>query len=354
MRLIFLLFFLIQFAFGQTRDSIVNVHYQKDTTHLTCKDTTYKVWRDSSYVIKIDMDTLFRGMYVNSFNTIVSDPVKQNALIADAKTLKLNHISCYSISTTNNPAALAAFIPKLKRNTKIKTIAPAISSTSGITSWRGWNNTHPDSSDVDELTLEFEFYNQTDFKTAWKTNCALFQEMNKAVKDGTFKGMNDYKGWWTSSSRDLSPATTQCPDTEVFYFSVPINDLYLHDYRVAPDYGYMDKRINDLNNSGIEQGKVIRIVVLFSAEPDFMGGWLKAGHTLDEAFWIVYNAFKLKKYSNVRMLGWMCFHLDYWRANHSTTNVAARMSAPAPIIFSEKGFSNKTTRKHKKVAKHLE
>lgn len=338
----------VSVTFGQTRDSLVYTKVTIPVTH----DSLITVHHDSTYtrVDTLKIDTLFRGMYVNSFNTIVSDPVKQTAFINDANKLKLTSISCYSISTTNNPIALALFLARIKRETKIKTICPAISSTSGIDSWASWNNSHPDSTDVSGITIEYEAYNQTDVKAAWKTNCALYQRAYSYYKSGVFKLFNDYKGWWTSSTRDLTPMPIQTPDTEVFYFSIGQNELNLHDYRVQPDYGYMDKRLIDLNNSGIESNKVIRVVVLFSAEPDFMGPWLKSGHTLEEGFWIVYNAFKLKGYSKVKIIGWMCFHLDYWRANQAPM-ILARSISPTQIIYSEKGFKNKTTRKHKRIAK---
>lgn len=351
MRLTILFILLSAFAFGQgytVKPRLVTVPVSHDTTYVTHHDSTYTVY-DTTYT-----DTLFRGFYVNSFNTIVSDAAKQNAFITDANKLKLTSISCYSISTTNNPSALALFLARIKRETKIKTICPAVSSLSGIDSWATWNNSHPDSSDVSGVTLEYEAYNQTDVKTAWKTNCSFYQRMYYHYKNGTFKVFNDYKGWWTSSTRDLTPMPTQTPDTEVFYFSIGQNELNLHDYRVQPEYSYMDKRLNDLNNSGIESNKVIRVAVLFSAEPDFMGPWLKSGHTLDEAFTVVYNAFKLKGYTKVKLIGWMCFHLDYYRANQPASAPMMMARGAAPTVFSEKGFKNKTTRKHKKVANHIE
>ncbi len=343
-------------ASGQTpQDSISVLAKIKNP----CTADTVKItWLGGMIKIPINIpcpDTLFRGVYVNGTSSIVGNKVKEDALIADLNMFKINHTSHYSISSTSNPTGLANLFTRMKAETKVKTIAPAISSSSGINNWKTWNINHSDATDVDMLTLEFEPYNQTDFKTAWKTDCQYFREMDDLRKNGTIKGHNDYKGWWTSSSRDLTPLITECPDTLVKYYSINLNRLFLHDYRVAPDPKYMEKRMNDLEASGIESGKTIRVAVLFSCEPDFLQGWLKQGHTLDEAFWIVYNYFKAKNYKRVVLVGWMAFHLDFLRASQQSIALMGvrSMQAQKPV-FSESNFKNKTTRKHKRLVKHLE
>ncbi len=338
-------------ASAQTyRDSVGQVAH--DTTYQVT--VTSKTTHDSIFRVLIPVtDTLIRIMYVNATNTAAADPVKVNAMIKDLNFLKITHTFHYSISATSNPTAMANLFTKTKTETKVATMAPAVSGTTEINRWVTWNGSHTGLADVEAIALEFEEYNQTDFKAAWNTKINLLQTLNNLKNTGTIKGFHEYKGWWTSSSRDLTPLPTQVPDTMVKYFSIKPNLLLVHDYRVKPEWPYLEKRYNDLEASGKESGKVISTVVLFSAEPNFMGPWLAAGHTLEEAFWIIHAAFKAKNYKYVKLVGWACFHLDFWRAHQPTPAfmVGRSMKAAKPI-FSKNNFKNKTTRKSTKIAKY--
>ena len=331
----------------------VSAQSYRDSVGKVTHDTTYQVTvnaqtsHDSIFRVPIPTsDTLFRGMYSTGTKGVVGNKALEDAIIATCNKLKLTHLSFYSLSGAN-ATNLAKFFIRLRKETSVKELCATPGSGSSITTYTSWNNSHPDSSDYDCFNLEYEPWNAADVATAWTTNRTYLQQMAAAVSNRSLTKFTDYFGWWTKS-----PMSTQTPDTLVKYLTVGKNFFLLHDYRVAPDYNYMDKRINDVNNAAKRQGKVARIRVIFSAEPDFMQPWLSQGHTLDEAFTIVYNAFKAKNYSNVIMDGWMCFTMDFWKASQPVQALmgARSMVAPKPI-FSEKNFKNKTTRRSKQLAK---
>lgn len=335
-------------AFGQAQDSLTITTKIKNPC---VADTVKVMWIGGTVKIPVNVpcpDTLFRGIYVNAWSSIIGNKSKEDALIADLNKYRANHISIYSISSTTNASLTTALFVRIRLETKVKTICPAISSSGGIDNWKSWNNSHSPDQDVDGVTLEYEAYNQSNVATAWGNNILYLQQMDAGVKSGIFKTFSDYFGWWK-----VEPMVTQTPDTLVKYFHVKLNNFFLHDYRTSPDWPYMKSRTGTLNASGIEQGKVIRIKILFSCEPDFLQNWLKAGHTVEEAFWIVYNAFKAEKYTNVIIDGYMVFHLDFLRASQpATAFMSVRSMVAAKPMFSENNFKNKTTRKGKRIMKY--
>ncbi len=358
MKLLTYLLFLSSFAQGQTyRDSIVERKVTVPTSHDTT--ITYQTFHDSTYTvydtIKIYIDTLFKGIYVNGWSSVIGNKVKEDALIASLNFYRLNHISIYSISSNTGATNTALLFKRIRSETGVKTICPAISSSNGINNWVAWNNSHVTAEDVDGVTFEYEAYNQTDVAAAWKTNVAMIQQADGSVKAKIFIMFNEYFGWWTKV-----PMIAETPDTLAKYFGatsvkVTLNKLFLHDYRTTPDPGYMYSRLATLNASGIERGVIVPVNILFSYEPDFLQNWLKNNHTVEEAFWIVYNGIKSKGYTNIKVTGYMGFHLDFLRASSpvSAPMMMAKGAKPQEKIYSEKRFKNKTTRKSKRMAKYL-
>jgi hypothetical protein len=49
-----------------------------------------------------------------------------------------------------------------------------------------------------------------------------------------------------------------------------LDRILVHDYRTKPDFGYMKSRLSYLGQAAHSQNKIIKIIVLFSAEHDFM------------------------------------------------------------------------------------
>jgi hypothetical protein len=318
---------------------------QKVFQLITFPDTVKVIVRDTVYVqvpvdtIAAPRDTIWRGIYVNSFNAVYNDQVKMDALIRDLNRWNMNSIHLYglsSISSTDYPK-LASAISRIKRETKVKdVVATAGSSTTFTGSRTTYNKAYGDTADFTGWNLEYESWNQTDITLGWTTNKSYLTQMKSGMTTGQVSSSVQYFGWWSKA-----PMATEAAPFLI------ANTTYglIHDYRVSPDWAYMLSRMTDLNNAAKAAGKTFTVRVIFSAEPAFMQEYLKT-HTLDQAYQALYAGYKSANLTNVKLDGYLVFHVDFLRVSQPYTNSSARVAR----VLNDPLFKNETTESHLKTA----
>ena len=337
----------------------------RDSTYkkqiITYKDTTIKVLKDSTYVIRIpspcanpiDTNTIqtYRATYISKYNQIVGNKLLENALIRDCIAKRFNSLHCYGASSSNY-SAMASLNTRLRIEGGVKEI---VAVTQGAPEAFGWvktyNSVTPDAGDFDAVNFEYEPWNGgVNMPTMWATNKSWLNQVHTGLTTIPLDHNYDYFGWWSAS-----PMTLEAPSTLVATTSI----VLLHDYRLQPEFAYMRGRLNDINKAAIAQNKIVDIVVIFSSEPAFMQTWLKT-HTLDQALAIIKTGFDAQNYTNLKLKGWLNFHLDFLRVAQPTppvTTPAALSVTPTPQFrapgvpqYSSPGFRNVTTAKSKRMA----
>lgn len=255
------------FAYGQTKDSIVTVHYQKDTTHITYHDTTYKVWRDSSYVIQVPIPFVsLKGFYDNDMSSYLGIAAKEDAQINWHVKNGDNSIAGYGfgdrITSTSKWPIIANYIKKCKR--KGINVGFIYSSTATLASLSAYQAAQTsDSTKFTFVISELEPYNSGDYATFYKTIRA-FSEWAKKQTPKVERCI--YMGW---------------PSAEAWDSIVTNSDkTYLHAY-VQPATmtgtgirGYTRGRTTTIAN--IVNAKYAsnptfkyKVAIIFSCEPSF-------------------------------------------------------------------------------------
>jgi len=319
----------------------------------------------------VKKDTLFRGEYLNGFKNIVGNKILEDALIHDLKVWKVNATYAYDLHNilgTSKEPALAKLNARLKREVGIKEVGAARGNSSSCTgAATTFNKAYPDSCDFDSWNLEFEAYNakpkigggytfdsneasgpsnEASRALAWADNLRYLQEMKAGKAAGQVDHSVQYWGWYKT------PFVTAAPKAIVELTDYAI----VHDYEKVPSFSYTASRCDELNIQAGIRGGITIVRPLFSTEPDFMQAWIKAGHTLDEAFYIWYAGFLAKKYKNLKSDGYIDFALDYRRVAEPTYPVPMARMVNGELVemlpdFADIDFTNETLPSHKEMAK---
>lgn len=337
--------------------------YQKQV--ITYKDTTVKVRKDSSYTVRvptpcnvvIPVDTTwinnYRATYITKYYLIVGNKTLEDALIRDCKAKKFNSINCYDASTANyvNMAKLNA---RLRTEGGIKEITAVTQGAPEVMGWvKTYNSVTNDAGDFDAVNFEYEPWNGgVNMPTMWVKNKLWLDQVHSQLNTIPLDHNYDYFGWWLAS-----PMIPEAPIELVKNTS----SVMLHCYRSVPEFNYLKTRCYDINKAAIAQGKIVNIIVIFSSEPAFMQTWLKT-HTLEEALVIVRVGFNAQNYSNLKLAGYLNFHLDFLRVAQPTPPPATLLAGTAKQFpqfrskgtpqYAAPGFINRTTPKSKRMVKY--
>lgn len=268
---------------------------------------------------KINTNPTYRGLYVDNFNTILGDTAKENTLLRWCKQYKIKVISLYDLNTifqhpANNNPKLAAFIKKAKTNYQIRQVAAVRGTDANFTQTISiYNDTRTDTTErFNVFNLENEWWNNG---TACDFTCYtahLKTEFNLAHAAVPPIISEEYIGWFLNpAGQDQLQA-----DTLVKYS----DRILVHDYRTAPDFGYMQSRLRFLGKAAKTQGKVISIIIIFSAEPSFMANYFDVNaqnHSFDDAYAAIvtqHNAATFTGKNNIKIIGYQLFDYSYAKA----------------------------------------
>jgi hypothetical protein len=264
---------------------------------------------------RINTSPTYRGLYVDNFDNILGDTAQENSLLRWCKKYKIKVISLYDLNTllqnSSNNAALALFIKKSKNSYGVKEVTAIRGNGMGFSQTLSiYNNTRSDTT---------ERFNVFNLENEWWNNGPT---CNFSCYTGDLKTMNtaahtavpallceEYIGWFQNpTGQDQLQA-----DTLVYYS----DRILVHDYRSSPDFGYMQSRLVNLGKAAKRQGKIMSIIVIFSAEPSFMGNYFDINgqnHSFDDAYAEIVAQHNATAFSNkqyIKIIGYQIFDYSY-------------------------------------------
>lgn len=294
-----------------------------------------------------------RGMYVGQFYTILGDAKAEQALLEYAKNNKITYLALYTlhrdiIGNSDREQQLSDFILKAKTLYGVQEVGAVIEGKAFFAEVNDYNGNHPDCltkealselypelSDIlnnlnlnlsilnsffcynlkhlgkfDVLNTEYEYWNEDHREEAFKKYVDVLTYV-KTISQGTVPAVKaeSYLGW-------PSPE-------EVEQISPLLDRVLLHAYRTDADqtYSYTRTRLSYFGS----QGKKVTVYPIFSAEKDFMGGWLKQNSVskAEETFQAEFDAETADWKENIDLGGYQWFTYADMSASRVVTGIKA-------------------------------
>lgn len=264
----------------------------------------------------------YRGVYVNAFDTMLGNVAAEDSMLNWCKAHGFNAISLYSLNAVMGDeryTSLARFMKKARTGGYgITQIAAVRGSSANFTQNANYDNGR---TDLDErfnvYNLENEWWNNgPDCPFGCYTNILQFMSQ-KALAANPKIIREAYMGWFQNpDGNELSQAKTLTKN---------LDRVLVHDYRTSPSFGYMQSRLSYLGRAAKSQNRVIDVIVLFSAEPEFMQNYYSTtgqNKTFDDAYAAIvaqHDAATFTGKDNIRIIGYQVFQYSL-----------ARQARPAP------------------------
>jgi len=261
----------------------------------------------------IDNPATHKGMYIDGANTIIGNTTKENALINYAVNKGINSFAFYGlksvISSSSNYSKVASFLSRCNQSGITNFVYVVVyypGSVNGLdtTYIRKYNNSRSSTSEkFDGVNLEWEFWNGA---TTWTTYLSTLKSYYNWTRKVSPNLCNEvYFGWFNN------PSTI--PQTMADELVTYCDRILLHDYRTAPQVSYMESRMDYLGLAAIDQSKTKKIIVLFSAESEFMGPYYTT-HSFNTAYQEIvtqYTGASFNGKSGLRVYGWQIYNYTY-------------------------------------------
>lgn len=258
----------------------------------------------------IDNPATWKGMYVDDAELIIGNTTKENNLINYALDKGINSFTFYGLKNVikypANYPKVASFLKRCAQNgitnlVYVVVYYPGSSNGSDTTYIRKYNAARSLSSEkFTGVNLEWEWWNGT---TSWSTFLATLKTYYNWTRNVSPNLSNEiYFGWFNN------PSTM--PQTMANELVRYCDRILLHDYRSTPDVPYMQSRMDYLGKAAIDQGKTKKIIILFSAESAFMGGYYST-HSFNDAYQSIVSQYTNASFtgkSGLRIYGWHIFN----------------------------------------------
>jgi hypothetical protein len=256
----------------------------------------------------------YRGLYVDGFNSILGDTSKENSLLNWCVSNNFNALSLYNLNqimgSPTSVAQLAQFIEKTRITFGINQIAAVRGTSANFI-----QNAQYDSSQTD-LNERFSVYN---LENEWWNNgpscdfscyTSILQTMETTAKNETPPMTTEaYIGWFENpDGQELNQANT------LVSF---LDRIMVHDYQKAPQISYMSSRLSFLGQAAQSQNRIMDVIVIFSAEPAYMGDYFNVtsqNHPFQDAYVNILNQFNAASFdykAYVRLIGYQIFAYSY-------------------------------------------
>ncbi|MBK8585260.1 MAG: T9SS type A sorting domain-containing protein [Bacteroidetes bacterium] len=276
-----------------------------------------------SFRVEAQQTPAFRGIYIDSFDDILGNTVKEDSLLQYASDSSFNYLALYDLHTINFSNStqvnrLASFIRKARETYGISGIGAVGESYSTFA-----NKIAPYNSSRTNANEKFSVFNlEFEFWTASSVNpggyyCTQYLQPNGCACDSS----GGFKFFIENMHKIDSLATVQGATSETYlgWFNQGqgsqiqrnVNRILLHAYRVDPSsvYGYSKTRLQYLASNNT----TVNVAPIFSSEPNFMGPWLDS-HSQIEAFNKYKADFQADNSSSVQyinLLGYQWFDYGY-------------------------------------------
>lgn len=266
----------------------------------------------------------YRGLYVDGFNDILGNISLEDSLLNWCVGNNVNSISLYDLNVVMGDGRytdLARFIRKARVTYDIGQVAAVRGSSANFTQNNNYDASRADFNErFTTYNLENEWWNNG---PACDFSCytAILQAMSTKARNASPRITAEaYMGWFLNpSGRDLQQAKTLVRW---------LDRILVHDYRTSPQFSYMQSRLSYLGRAAQSQNRVIDVIVLFSAEPEFMQDYFSVAsqnHPFADAYADIVSQFDATSFAgknNVRLIGYQVF--DYSWAK------LARPTGPTP------------------------
>lgn len=255
----------------------------------------------------------YRGLYVDGFDQILGNISKEDSLLGWCISNNINSISLYSLNAVlgdERYTSLARFIRKARVTYGIGQVAAVRGSSANFT-----QNASYDASRTD-LNERFTTYN---LENEWWNNgpscdfscyTSILQDMSRIAGAASPRITREaYIGWFQNPrGQDLHQAKTLVRS---------LDRILVHDYRVAPQFGYMQDRLSYIGKAAQSQNRIMDIIALFSAEPEFMQNYFSVAgqnHPFEDAYTEIVNQFNAATFpgkANIRIVGYQIFDYSF-------------------------------------------
>jgi hypothetical protein len=255
----------------------------------------------------------YRGLYVDGFNTIIGDTAKENTLLCWAKANNFNVLTLYGLnyflpnsSSYNN---LASFIRKAKTSYAINEINATGGTTANFTTTvNNYNTSRTNTVErFNWCNLEREFWN-SDQTFNYSYTVMQQSKLWGAAQTPAVK-IEEYIGWLKDSA---TAPVNAARESQIADSIVKVVDrLLVHDYQANISFNYLQSRLSILGQRAAAQGKVLDVVIIFSAEPAFSGPYFTINNFAN-AYDIIKTANSNTSYAgkaNINIIGYQLF--DY-------------------------------------------
>lgn len=262
----------------------------------------------------------YRGLYVDGFRHILGNVSSEDSLLVWCINHNINALSLYDLNTVlgaGRDTELARFIHKARVTYGIGQVAAVRGSSANFTQ----NASYDASRTV--LTERFTTYN---LENEWwnngpscNFNCYtnILQAMSmKARKASPRITAEAYIGWF------LNPSGQDLQQAKVLVRW--LDRILVHDYRTRPEFGYMQNRLSFIGRAAQSQNRVMDIIVLFSAEPEFMQNYYSMtaqNHSFADAYADLADQFNTSSFAgknNIRLAGYQVFSYSWARQARPT------------------------------------
>ncbi len=261
----------------------------------------------------------YRGLYVNKFDTIFKDTSKENTLLRWAKKNNFNALTLYGLGEiipySSKYSDLASFILRAKSSYGITEVNATRGKAVDFSVYvNAYNNSRVNTSErFNWANLEREFWNG---ENTFTYSFTQLQQMKTwgATQTPVVK-TEEYIGWLRDSSGAPYNAIRE---SQIADSIVQIVDrLLIHDYQSALSFSYLQSRLNVLGQAAQAQGKVLNVIIIFSAENPAFSGLYFTTHNFVEAYDFINNANNAAAYtgkSGIKLIGYQIYNYSHGSA----------------------------------------
>jgi hypothetical protein len=256
----------------------------------------------------------YRGLYVDGFKSILGDTSKENFLLNWCVNNNFTALSLYDLNQIMDIPArvveLVQFIQKARITFGINQIAAVRGTSANFI-----QNAQYDSSRTD-LNERFSVYN---LKNEWWNDgpvcnftcyTSILQTMKTYAKRATLSITAEaYIGWFKNpDGQELNQANA------LVNF---LDRIMVHDYQKSPHLSYMTSWLSFLGQAAKNQSRIMDVIVIFSAEPDFMFNYFNVtsqNNSFEDAYVDILNQFNATSFDfkdHIRLIGYQIFAYSY-------------------------------------------
>ena len=256
----------------------------------------------------------YRGIYVDKFQYILGDTSNETLLLNWCVNNNFDALSLYDLNQIMDRPVRVAQLAQFIQTARVKFGINQIAAVRGASA-NFIQNARYDSSRSD-LNERFSTYN---LENEWWNNgptcnfscyTSILQTMEASAKNLIPSMTTEaYIGWFTNpEGQEFDQANT------LVNF---LDRIMVHDYQKLPQLSYMESRLSFLGQAAKSRNRTMDVIVLFSAEPDFMYNYfnvLSQNHSFEDAYLDILNQFSASSFDfkdYIRLIGYQIFAYSY-------------------------------------------